>query len=214
MKTVLINGSPRKNGNTAKLIKKAEEGAISAGADTKIINLYDLNFKGCASCFGCKRIGGHQGECGIKDELSDVLLEIMESDVLILGTPIYMSNIKAEVQALIERLLFMNFSYDNFGSTFTGKIQTGLIYTMGMTEELIQKSIVNGIIETHKYTFKALNGEVMTVISNDAYQFDDYSKYHAKMFDEKKKLKVLNEQFPRDCQNAFDMGKQLVENCK
>ena len=51
---IAINGSPRKNGNTAALLNKALEGASSQGATTEMINLYDLNFKGCMSCFACK----------------------------------------------------------------------------------------------------------------------------------------------------------------
>ena len=60
MKALFINGSPRKNGNTAKLLKRAMEGAAEAGAETELINLYDrsLNFKGCMSCFACKLKGG------------------------------------------------------------------------------------------------------------------------------------------------------------
>lgn len=60
MKALFINGSPRKNGNTAKLLKRAMEGAAEAGAETELINLYDrsLNFKGCMSCFDCKMKGG------------------------------------------------------------------------------------------------------------------------------------------------------------
>ena len=60
MKALFINGSPRKNGNTAKLLKRAMEGAAEVGAETELINLYDrsLNFNGCMSCFACKLKGG------------------------------------------------------------------------------------------------------------------------------------------------------------
>ena len=54
MKALFINGSPRKNGNTAKLLKRAMEGAAEAGAETELINLYE----GCMSCFACKLKGG------------------------------------------------------------------------------------------------------------------------------------------------------------
>ena len=51
MKVIAINGSPRKKWNTATLLEKALEGAETEGAETEIIHLYDLNFKGCKSCF-------------------------------------------------------------------------------------------------------------------------------------------------------------------
>ena len=49
MKVIAINGSPRKKWNTATMLEKALEGATSEGAETELIHLYDLNFKGCTS---------------------------------------------------------------------------------------------------------------------------------------------------------------------
>ena len=56
-KVMIINGSPRKNFNTAKLLKSAAQGAEAAGAETEIVHLYDLSYKGCISCLMCKRKG-------------------------------------------------------------------------------------------------------------------------------------------------------------
>jgi Multimeric flavodoxin WrbA len=58
VKIIAFNGSPRKEWNTATLLKKALKGAKSQGAETKLVHLYDLNYKGCISCFACKTIGG------------------------------------------------------------------------------------------------------------------------------------------------------------
>ncbi len=54
MEVIGFNGSSRKNRNTATLLEKALEGAASHGAKTKLVHLYDLDFKGCRSCFGCR----------------------------------------------------------------------------------------------------------------------------------------------------------------
>jgi multimeric flavodoxin WrbA len=54
MKAIGVNGSPRKKWNTATLLKKALEGAASEGAKTGLVHLYDLDYKGCISCFACK----------------------------------------------------------------------------------------------------------------------------------------------------------------
>lgn len=62
MKVIAINGSPRKNWNTHKLLNAALEGAKSMGAETEIIHLYDLNYTGCRSCFACKRKGLQNSE--------------------------------------------------------------------------------------------------------------------------------------------------------
>ncbi len=54
MKAIFINGSPRKNMNTAKMPNEAMQGAESAGSEAELINLYSINFLGCKSCFACK----------------------------------------------------------------------------------------------------------------------------------------------------------------
>jgi multimeric flavodoxin WrbA len=54
MKVLSINGSPRKSGNTAAMLK----GAVSQGAETEFIHLYDIDFKGCISCLACKDKNG------------------------------------------------------------------------------------------------------------------------------------------------------------
>ena len=54
MKVIAINGSSRINGNTAELLTQALRGAAEAGADTELIHLRPLNYRGCASCFYCK----------------------------------------------------------------------------------------------------------------------------------------------------------------
>jgi multimeric flavodoxin WrbA len=58
VKVMAFNGSPRKKWNTATLLEKALEGASSQGAETELIHLYDLDHKGCISCFACKTTGG------------------------------------------------------------------------------------------------------------------------------------------------------------
>ena len=69
MNVIAFNGSPRKKWNTATLLKKALEGAASQGAETELIHLYDLAFKGCISCFACKTKGGkNYGRCTRKSQ--------------------------------------------------------------------------------------------------------------------------------------------------
>jgi len=67
MEVIAINGSPRKKWNTAMMLEKALEGAASKGAQTSLFHLYDLNYRGCISCFGCKkRNGASYGKCDVQ----------------------------------------------------------------------------------------------------------------------------------------------------
>lgn len=86
MKVILINGSPRKNWNTHKLLMEAERGAKEAGAETELIHLFDLNYKDCRSCFACKLKGNTtEGICAIRDDLKPVYEKIMDAEGLIIG---------------------------------------------------------------------------------------------------------------------------------
>lgn len=113
MKIIAINGSPRKNWNTARLLEAALDGARAQGAETKLYHLYDYDFKGCRSCFACKRIGSpFYGKCAQKDGISDILAEVKAADGLVLGTPIYFGAATGEFRSFLERLLFPNYAYD------------------------------------------------------------------------------------------------------
>lgn len=104
MKVIAFNGSPRKNWNTATLLEKALAGAASKGAETELIHLYDLDYKGCRSCFACKTKGGKSyGRCAAVDELTPVLKKVEEAGALILGAPVYMGAVNGAMQSFIER---------------------------------------------------------------------------------------------------------------
>ena len=82
MKAIAINGSPRKGWTTDLLLQKALEGAAAAGAETELIQLSDLTFSGCRSCFACKRAGAETGRCMWKDDLQPVLDKMLSADAM------------------------------------------------------------------------------------------------------------------------------------
>lgn len=214
MKVIAINGSPRKTGNTATLLKEALKGAESVGAEVKMINLYSLNFKGCTSCFSCKRKGGRTGHCATQDDLTEVLDEIMRCDVLLLGSPIYLGDVTGEMRSFMERLIFMNLSYEKSRQTyFTGRISTGFIYTMNISEDILNTEDFQYHIQFdmhRKYISEILNGAWEDLVVTDTYQFHDYSRYNASQFDEHHKAEIRKKRFPVDCKKAFDMGARLA----
>jgi multimeric flavodoxin WrbA len=208
MKITALNGSPRKNCNTATLLKKALEGAESKGADTELINLYDLNYKGCNSCFLCKlKDGKSYGVCAVKDDLKAVLKKIGESDALILGSPIYLGSVTGEMRSFMERLIFPYLTYHNPSkSLFPKNISTGFIYTMNITEEQSEGAGYEQLFKMNEYYLKTIFGSAQSLISFDTYQFKDYSKIVNERFDPIKKARRRSEVFPLDMQNAYDMG--------
>lgn len=214
MKAIAVNGSPRKQGNTSTLLNKALKGAKSAGAQTELFHLYDLSFRGCISCFACKRKNSRSiGHCSMRDGLTQVLEKILECDVLLLGSPIYFGNVTGEMRSFLERLLFSNLTYNKGErSVFTGKISSGFIYTMNVPEALIKEMGYDALFLSTARSLQLLKGPSEFILSADTQQFDDYSRYEASGFDEKHKAQVRAKQFPLDCQKAFDLGTGLVRN--
>ena len=216
MKAIGINGSPRKKWNTATLLEKVLEGAASEGAETEIIHLYDLNFKGCTSCFACKLKGGKSyGKCAMKDELTPVLERLKDADAVILGSPIYLGNSTGEMRSFMERYVFPYLVYSNdLPSLYPKNIPVGFIYTMNVTEEYFDLVGLRKTIEVNEYVAKRIFGYSESLCCTDTYQFDDYSKYVTDMFDLEEKAKRRKEVFPQDCVKAFEMGTRFVKRQK
>ena len=118
-KIIIIDGGPRKNMNTAKLLQSFAEGVKSANCDieVKTIRLYDLDFKGCMSCMACKLKGKASNICRFKDALTPILEEIAQADGLVLGSPIYFGEVTGLMRAFLERLAFPWLSYNDYSLT-------------------------------------------------------------------------------------------------
>jgi multimeric flavodoxin WrbA len=212
MKVMAFNGSPRKKWNTAILLEKAIEGAASQGAETSLVHLYDLNFKGCISCFACKtRDGKSYGKCAVQDDLTPIFAEIREADAIILGSPIYYGNVTGEMRSFFERLLFPNHVYSDPPQTlFPRKIKTAWIYTMNAPEEFARLMRYDKFFKSNELLMQMTFGHSESIMSYDTYQFADYSKVVVTRFDPEKKAQRRREVFPVDCRKAYEMGVSLA----
>jgi multimeric flavodoxin WrbA len=217
-KVIILNGSPRKNFNTAKLLKEAQKGAESTGAQVEYFNLYDINYKGCMSCFACKRKGATTNcVCAIKDDLRPVLEKCIQADAIIIGSPVYFSYPTGEFRSFLERLLFPVHTYlvdkENGGlkSLRPKTIPIGVVFTMNCPEQWVEKYNYPIILNDNVNSLRHVFGYCESLYSYDTYQFIDYSKYDVDLFDEKHKREVRDTQFPKDLEKAFDLGKRLAE---
>lgn len=209
MKTIILNGSPRKNWNTAMLLKEAEKGARETGSETEYIDLYDLQFTGCRNCMACKRKDGERCKCFWKDDLSPVIERIFQADSLIIGSPIYLGDITSQVHALIERLHFCALSYDDYSNYFKGKVNVGIILTMNAPKAYFEQSYLGKAKEVEQI-FRALNGDVEVYAACDTLQVNDYSKFNMAGFSEEHKKEMREKQFPVDLEEAFRLGERLA----
>ena len=219
MKALFINGGPRKNWTTVKMLENAMKGAVDAGAETELIHLYDYNFTGCKSCLARKlKNAKTNGVCAIRDDLRSVLEKAHDADVLVIGSPVYFSDTTGMTRAFLERLLYPVLSYnpkpDEAGnlqmSLLVGRtVPNAMIYTMGSTEE--EGAAYNHMIEENKKFLQMLYGYSEALCSYDTYMMSDYSRYDVMPGTEERRAKHRDEQFPKELEAAYDLGKRLVE---
>lgn len=212
MQVIGINGSPRKHWNTATLVAKSLEGAAAQGAQTELVHLYDLDFKGCTSCFACKTRGGKSyGRCAMKDGLTQVLDRIATADALVIGSPIYFGSVTGETRSFLERLLFPYLTYTvPYGTLFPQKLATAFIYTMNVTEERSREFGYEYFVKSNERYAQLLLGTAESLCAFDTCQVDDYGKVVIESFDPVHKAKRRAEALPLDCQRAFDLGRRLA----
>ena len=213
-KALFINGSPRKNGNTAQLLKRAMDGALEAGAEVELVNLYDrsLNYKGCMSCFACKIKGGRKGVCSFRDDLQPIMEKVMEADVLVCGSPVYCGYPSANLRAFMERLIFPAVNYSDFMHPVINKPKhSATIFTMNCPDEQMYKDNGYDILMDVNARQLGMFGPTEILYSFDTYQFKDYSRYDAAMIPAEHKKQMHETQFPKDLENAYELGKRLAE---
>ncbi len=211
MYVIGINGSPRKRCNTGTLIEHALQGARSKGAETECINLYDFEYKGCRSCYACKREGPGYGVCAIHDDLTPILDRVTTADALILGTPIFYGSANGEMRSFLERLLFPRKSWDDWTSLVEKKIPVGIIFTMGAPDDLMKQMGYEAHLNLIEQFIRDIFGSCESVYVTNTVHVPDYSKFRMRYFDADAKIKRRKEVFPQDCEKAYSMGVRFVQ---
>jgi multimeric flavodoxin WrbA len=111
MKVVGINGSARKDGNTAILINYVLAELKNVGIETELIQLAGKKIHGCIACYKCWE--NKDKQCSMNDDIANECIEKMiEADGIILGSPTYFSDVTPEMKALIDRSGFVSRAND------------------------------------------------------------------------------------------------------
>ena len=206
-KIVIIDGGPRKNFNTASMLQKFAEGAMSVGdgIEVKTVRLYDLDYKGCMSCMACKIKGRASNVCRFKDALTPILEEIAEADGLVLGSPIYFGDVTGQMRTFLERLAFPWLSYNDYSLTAPKRMPVVLVETMN---GLPDRNNSNGY-GSMEHCIAAALGQPERLIAYNTYQVKDYSRFELGGFSEEAKRRYRDEHWEADLQRAYEAGKRM-----
>jgi multimeric flavodoxin WrbA len=115
-KILILNGSPKKDGNTAALVGWFSRGAALKGAEVEIIRTAFLKYKtsGCISCRACQK--SEKYECCVDDEAKPVLARMADVDVIVFATPLYFFSASAQLKLVFDRM-FSLYKWDNQAGT-------------------------------------------------------------------------------------------------
>lgn len=215
MQIYAINGSPRKTWNTATILQNVLDGFAESREDalTEMIDLYSLNYKGCVSCFECKRLGGPSyGRCAVRDGLGALLPRILQADALVIGSPIYFGDMSGMLRAFLERLLFPCLVYDKAHSSLAPrKIPTAFVYTMNLPRAAMEeRGYPQRLAAMESYVGRLFGSAPRLLHVCDTLQFKDYSRYKMEIFSAEEKARQRELEFPVDCRRARELGAALA----
>jgi len=102
MNILVLNGSPRPNGNTKAMVEAFAEGARENGNTVNIVDVCKLHIAGCLACEYCHT--QEKGVCVQKDDMQQVYPLLEEAEMIVLASPIYYHNFTGQLQCAINRI--------------------------------------------------------------------------------------------------------------
>ena len=193
VKLCAVYGSPRRKGNTSLLLKKAIEGARDTGAEVTEIVLRDKKLSPCLEIYGCK----NDGKCVIKDDFHEIVGQMLESNEVMLASPIFFYSVSAHTKMLIDRcqsLWMKKYYIDKTDRKNWIPKRKGLFISLGATNG---KKLFDGPMLTVKYFYDVLD---MTLHKSLLYRGID--------------LEGEINDYPHYLEEAYQAGRDLVEAIK
>ncbi len=150
MKVIAFNGSARKDGNTAILIRQVFQELEHEGIETHMVQLAGKKIRGCTACGTCLQKKNQR--CVIDDDVvNDCISKMLDADGIILASPVYFSDVTAEIKALIDRAGYVGRANENMyarkvGAGIAAVRRAGSIHTLDSMNHffLISQMIIPG----------------------------------------------------------------------
>jgi multimeric flavodoxin WrbA len=145
-KVLIFNGSPRRKGNTVVLINEFTKALTESDVEFEIINLNEMNIKPCQHCNWC--VNDNALPCVQKDDMNDLYPKLLESEKIVLASPIFWFNISAQLKLFIDRLYALQgkkeygFTKKKFANILVyganNPESSGVFYAIGSLNDLVK----------------------------------------------------------------------------
>jgi len=189
-KIAAIYGSPRREGNTASLLRRAVQGARDAGADVQEVILRDLKISPCLEIYGCKETG----RCVIEDDFQKIHDLLLDCRGLMLASPVFFYSVSAHTKLFMDRCQSMwvkKYWIDKIAYNQWVPTRKGIFIAAGATRG---KKLFDGILLTVKYFYDVLDTELWKSLLYRNLDFEG---------------DVLK--FPQYLEEAYTAGRDLAE---
>ena len=123
MNVLILNGSPRKNGNTSNALRAIEDG-LKTRHTVETLNVYDFKFLPSRNCDACKRNGGN---CIQHDDTVGIINKVTDADLVIFGSPVYWWGISAQLKDVIDKFYSRDDASDGKSPTLRTKKKIGIV---------------------------------------------------------------------------------------
>ena len=100
MKVLMLNGSPRANGNTQVALEEMKKVFLSEGIEVELVQVGHKPIRGCVACGGCRKIG----KCVFDDGVNDLVESFKDADGLVVGSPVYYASANSTLIAVLDRM--------------------------------------------------------------------------------------------------------------
>ena len=152
LKVLVINGSPKKSGNTTAIAGWFSEGARSTGALVETIQVAFLKYKipGCTSCRKCQE--SPKFECVIDDDANTILNKMVDADIIVMATPLYFFSPTAQLKIIIDRM-FSLYKWDPVTDAVTSPLKGKKMILLATSYEALGMDVLEKIFSiTANYT--------------------------------------------------------------
>lgn len=140
MNIIAVKGSPRRKGDSNKLIDEVLRGARDAGHTVTEYFVQDMNLKGCQACYACKN-PDRAGKCALRDDLQPYWEQLAQADALVLGAPIYAGSICGPM------ISYMNRHYCLLDKDWNVHLKPGIkvigVFTQGAGDEKLYEDRID-----------------------------------------------------------------------
>ena len=163
MKVLILNGSPRPNGNTSIAINEMVKVFTEEGVEAEVVNIGNKNVRGCIACGGC----GAKGKCVFDDVVNEIAPKFEEADGLVAATPVYYASANATLIACLDRL-FYSTGFDKtmkVGASITVARRGGCSATF---DELNKYFTISGMPVASSLYWNSVHGRIPGEAKQDA----------------------------------------------